>query len=195
MRFAIHPFLIILFLLTMLLVSACRTARSVAKEEQATQAAEVTQSSVAYDSSYARLFHALSLRADSIVLWMQPSVDGRAATVAEEGQCHEYDSCFGSVGIGRTEQSFATQKSGSTPQVAKVVIAGLQLESVAKEQKQSASLARDSLSVRESHQSFLSESMEEEPPNLRVRVYIVLFMLVAAIIAVAVLYIKRKFFF
>ena len=194
MRIPFHPFVIILFLLTMLLVSACRAARSAAIEEQATHAASATQSSVTYDSSLASLFRALSLRADSIVLWMQPGiVDGRATTVAEEEKQSGYDQYICTDDKGSTAQLSAAQRMCRAPKVGKVVIAGIQLQSVANKQKQTSSHARDSLSARESHQSSLSESVEEEPPNAHARVYIMIFILLAAIIAAAALYIKKKF--
>lgn len=162
---------VILLSLTMLLFSACRTAHSAAKEESETLSAETSQSSVSEDSSFASFFRSLSLRADSIVLWLQDSEAVQADTFSEEGiQATSADSSFCSSDSGFTAQSPKSPLPRARPSakgrtLAKVLIGGVHLESQAAEEKVTSSHARDSLSARESRDSSLSESEESKPPN------------------------------
>lgn len=153
-------------LVTMLLLSACRTAHKVAKEEAATHTSETSQSSVAFNSSFANLFSALSLRADSIVLWMLPSETEAASTSYEEdSSVAPVDTNLCLPTSGSTAHSKKPRHRTSTPKVAKVLISGLNVSSVQTEEKVTSSLARDSLSARESGQSSMTEKEESKPPN------------------------------
>lgn len=181
-------------LVTMLLLSACRTAHSAAKEESTTQTAETAQSSVASESSFASLFSALSLRADSIVVWMLPSEADSAATLEE-------DSCFAPADTSLCSDSsgFTARSSGqsrpkrNTQQVAKILISGLNMNSVQNEQKVSSSLARDTISTRESRDSSLSEKEESKPPNNNLWSLIFAFLLIAGIVFFAIMGVRSVF--
>ena len=115
MMYHIRSTFILLFM-TMLLFSACRTAHSAAKEESETHAAETSQSSVSEDSSFASLFRSLSLRADSIVLWLQDSETVPTATFPEEGiQTLSADSNLCSSDSGFTAQSTNSTSPSARP--------------------------------------------------------------------------------
>lgn len=176
-----------LLIVAMLLVSACRTAHSVAKEESATQTCDTSHTSVVAESSFASLFSGLSLRADSIVMWMRHSDADGATTFVEEDSCiAPDDTVFSASQSGCTAQSSASAKR-NTPQVSKILISGLHLESVRNEQKATSAMARDSLSAGESHVSSLSESEESEPPNNNVWSLIFAFLLIGGIAVFAFL--------
>lgn len=171
MKYHIRSTVILLFL-TMLIFSACRTAHSAAKEESETLSAETSQSSVSEDSSFASFFRSLSLRADSIVLWLQDSESVPTATFPEEGiQTLSADSNLCSSDSGFTAQSPNSPLPRARPStkgrtLAKVLIGGVHLESQSAEEKVTSSHARDSLSAREARDFSLSESEESKPPNL-----------------------------
>lgn len=184
-----------LLVLTMLLMSACRTAHSVAKEESATHTGDTCHTSVASESSFASLFSALSLRADSIVMWMYPSETGATATLLSEDSCiASADTSFCDSLSGSTAQYPALPKRRS-PSVAKILIGGLHVESVKGQQMEHTALARDSLAARESHDSSLSSSEESKPPNMwkLLSLSFIVFMLLGLIITFAVIGIRNAF--
>lgn len=171
MKYSIRSSFILLFL-TMLLFSACRTAHSAAKEESATQTTETSQSSVASKSSFASLFSALSLRADSIVLWLQDGETVPTATSSEEsGQFLSGYPNYCSPDSGFTAQSPNSPLPSARPSlrgrtIGKVLIGGVKLESTSSAQNNRAILARDSISTRENKDTAMAESEESKPPNL-----------------------------
>lgn len=189
----------ILLFMTMLLFSACRTAHSAAKEESATQTTETSQSSVASESSFASLFSALSLRADSIVLWLQDGETVPTATSSEEsGQFLSGYPNYCSPDSGFTAQSPNSPLPSARPSsrgrtIGKVLIGGVHLESQAAEQKATSTLARDSLSARESRDSSLSESDETKPPNLwnLVLQYALIYTILGLVITFGILALRR----
>lgn len=177
----------------MLLLSACRTAHTAAKEESATQTAETSQSSVASESSFASLLSALSLRADSIVMWMLPSESDSAATYDEEDSSYApADTNLSAGGSGFTARS-SGKPARNTPRVAKILIGGLQMNAVQSEEKATSSLARDSLSARESNSSSSSEKEESKPPSTHARAYICIGILLALLGFAAYTYIRKRY--
>ena len=200
MKYHIRSSFILLFL-TMLLFSACRTAHSAAKEESATQTTETIQSSVASGTSFASLFRELSLRADSIVLWLQDGETVPTATPSEEfGQFLSDNQIYCSSDSGFTAQSPNSPLPSARPSqrgrtIGKVLIGGIQLESKSSSQNNRAILARDSLSARESRDSSLSESEESKPPNLwgLVITYFFIFMFLGLLITFMVFALRSAF--
>lgn len=198
MMYHIRSTFILLFM-TMLLFSACRTAHSAAKEESETHAAETSQSSVSEDSSFASLFRSLSLRADSIVLWLQDSESVPTATFPEDDRQYlsldpkicSSDSGFTAQSTNSTSPSARPSSRGRT--IGKVLIGGVHLESQAAEQKATSTLARDSLSARESRDSSLSESDETKPPNLwnLVLQYALIYTILGLVITFGILALRR----
>lgn len=166
---AYHP-LVFLLVITMLLCSACRSAHSMTKEKSTTQTSDSCRTSVAVESSFASIFHQLSLQADSIVLWFQDS-DIVPAPDYNEDICSAYgDTVFTLPEVSCTAHRFSNVKPCAQPSLSvrtpsKVLIAGLQMKSQSTGQHQSNSLTSDSLSAREAHESSLAESQESKPPN------------------------------
>lgn len=61
-----------ILLILALLISACKTANKLAREEKSAQAADSSHFSESFQSSLQNLFSSLYFQADSLVMWMQP---------------------------------------------------------------------------------------------------------------------------
>lgn len=158
-----------ILLVLALLISACKTANKLAREEKSAQAADSSHFSESFQSSLQNLFSSLYFQADSLVMWMQPcpaedlytpalSTSAIATPVLLPGST----SPTGSTAHPASSHQHQAYKN---PQVGKILIRGLKVSRVQTEGIKSSSFARDSLSARESHHSNLSEKEESEPPN------------------------------
>lgn len=171
MKYYVNLFFIILCV-TMLCFSACRTANTSAKEESATLSTETTQSSVASDFSFASLMRSLSLRADSIVLWLWDGETVPMATLSEDcRQSLSADSNFCSYDGFSTIQCVDSPLTCARPSmrgrtVGKVLIGGVKVDSRSSLKSNRAILARDSLASRENSDISLSERKESKSPDL-----------------------------
>lgn len=169
-----------------LLISACKTANKLAREETSAQAADSSHFSESFQSSLQNLFSSLYFQADSLVMWMQPcpaedlytpalSTPDIATQVLLPGSTFP-------TGSTAHPASSHQQQAYKNPQVGKILIRGLKVSRVQTEGIKSSSFARDSLSARESHHSNLSEKEESEPPN-KYKVFILFpFLLIALLI-------------
>lgn len=175
-----------ILLVLALLISACKTANKLAREETSAQAADSSHFSESFQSSLQNLFSSLYFQADSLVMWMQPypaedlytpalSTPDIATQVLLPG------STFPTGSTAHPASSHQHQ-AYKNPQVGKILIRGLKVSRVQTEGIKSSSFARDSLSARESHHSNLSEKEESEPPN-KYKVFILFpFLLIALLI-------------
>lgn len=175
-----------ILLVLALLISACKTANKLAREETSAQAADSSHFSESFQSSLQNLFSSLYFQADSLVMWMQPcpaedlytpalSTPDIATQVLLPG------STFPTCSTAHPASSHQHQ-AYKNPQVGKILIRGLKVSRVQTEGIKSSSFARDSLSARESHHSNLSEKEESEPPN-KYKVFILFpFLLIALLI-------------
>lgn len=148
-----------------LLVSACRTAHSTEKASSETLSFSHAQSRVSEDTSFSSLFRALSLRADSIVLWLEGGETVPPAFCSEDFMPAPTDSIPCSSGSGSTAQSqgrpsVSTRPSSKGRALTKVLIGGLHMESQTEQQQATAFHARDSLMDRAARDASLSESDE-----------------------------------
>ncbi len=197
----IHHFLVLLF--ATMLLSACRTAHKATKEVTATQTAETSQSSVADQTSFAALLSSLSLRADSIVLWLQDGETVQAATCSEEDrQRMPADSSIRSQLNAATVQfvdspipTARPSARGRSGNVSKILISGVHLDSKTEGKKVTAYHARDSLSARESQDTSLSEKEEEKPPNLwnLVLQFALIYTILGLLITFGIIALRRAF--
>lgn len=64
---------VFLFVFSMAMLSACRTTREVSHEERSVQTSEASLTSTDSSFSFERFLSALSMDADSIVMWFGPS--------------------------------------------------------------------------------------------------------------------------
>ena len=191
----------IILCITMLCFSSCRTANTSAKEESATLSTETTQSSVASDFSFASLMRSLSLRADSIVLWLWDGETVPMATLSEDcRQSLSADSNFCSYDGFSTIQCVDNPLTCARPSVrgrtvGKVLIGGVRMDSHSAQESSHAVLARDSLSAREVCEVSHSESKESKPPNLwKLTVELFLaYMLIGLLITFIVLAVRSAF--
>lgn len=159
------PILIVLALL----ISACKTANKLAREETSAQAADSSHFSESFQSSLQNLFSSLYFQADSLVMWMQPCPAEDLYTpalstpdIATQVLLPGFTSPTGSTAHPASSHQHQAYKN---PQVGKILIRGLKVSRVQTEGIKSSSFARDSLSAKESHHSNLSEKEESEPPN------------------------------
>ncbi len=175
-----------ILLVLALLISACKTANKLAREETSAQAADSSHFSESFQSSLQNLFSSLYFQADSLVMWMQPCPAEDLSTPALSTP----DIATQVLLPGRTSHTGSTAHPASShqhqvyknPQVGKILIRGLKVSRVQTEGIKSSSFARDSLSARESHHSNLSEKEESEPPN-KYKVFILFpFLLIALLI-------------
>lgn len=65
---------VFLFVFSMAMLSACRTTREVSHEERSVQTSETSLTSTDSSFSFERFLSALSVDADSIILWFGPSL-------------------------------------------------------------------------------------------------------------------------
>lgn len=175
-----------ILLVLALLISACKTANKLAREETSAQAADSSHFSESFQSSLQNLFSSLYFQADSLVMWMQPCPAEDLSTPALSTP----DIATQVLLPGSTSPTGSTAHPASShqhqgyknPQVGKILIRGLKVSRVQTEGIKSSSFARDSLSARESHHSNLSEKEESEPPN-KYKVFILFpFLLIALLI-------------
>lgn len=158
-----------ILLVLALLISACKTANKLAREETSAQAADSSHFSESFQSSLQNLFSSLYFQADSLVMWMQPCPAEDLSTpalstpdIATQVLLPGSTSPTGSTAHPASSHQHQVYKN---PQVGKILIRGLKVSRVQTEGIKSSSFARDSLSARESHHSNLSEKEESEPPN------------------------------
>lgn len=158
-----------ILLVLALLISACKTANKLAREETSAQATDSSHFSESFQSSLQNLFSSLYFQADSLVMWMQPCSAEDLSTpalstpeIATQGLLPGFTSPTGSTAHPASSHQHQAYKN---PQVGKILIRGLKVSRVQTEGIKSSSFARDSLSARESHHSNLSEKEESEPPN------------------------------
>lgn len=175
-----------ILLVIALLISACKTANELAREETSAQAADSSHFSESFQSSLQNLFSSLYFQADSLVMWMQPCPAENLSTpalstpdIATQVLLPGSTSPTGSTAHPASSHQHQAYKN---PQVGKILIRGLKVSRVQTEGIKSSSFARDSLSARESHHSNLSEKEESEPPN-KYKVFILFpFLLIALLI-------------
>lgn len=175
-----------ILLVLALLISACKTANKLAREETSAQAADSSHFSESFQSSLQNLFSSLYFQADSLVMWMQPYPAEDLYTpalstpdIATQVLLPGFTSPTGSTAHPASSHQHQAYKN---PQVGKILIRGLKVSRVQTEGIKSSSFARDSLSARESHHSNLSEKEESEPPN-KYKVFILFpFLLIALLI-------------
>lgn len=175
-----------ILLVLALLISACKTANKLAREETSAQAADSSHFSESFQSSLQNLFSSLYFQADSLVMWMQPCPAEDLSTpalstpdIATQVLLPGSTSPTGSTAHPASSHQHQVYKN---PQVGKILIRGLKVSRVQTEGIKSSSFARDSLSARESHHSNLSEKEESEPPN-KYKVFILFpFLLIALLI-------------
>lgn len=175
-----------ILLVLALLISACKTANKLAREETSAQAADSSHFSESFQSSLQNLFSSLYFQADSLVMWMQPCPAEDLSTlalstpdIATQVLLPGFTSPTGSTAHPASSHQHQAYKN---PQVGKILIRGLKVSRVQTEGIKSSSFARDSLSARESHHSNLSEKEESEPPN-KYKVFILFpFLLIALLI-------------
>lgn len=175
-----------ILLVLALLISACKTANKLAREETSAQAADSNHFSESFQSSLQNLFSSLYFQADSLVMWMQPcpaedlSIPALSTPdIATQVLLPGFTSPTGSTAHPASSHQHQAYKN---PQVGKILIRGLKVSRIQTEGIKSSSFARDSLSARESHHSNLSEKEESEPPN-KYKVFILFpFLLIALLI-------------
>lgn len=184
-----------ILLVLALLISACKTANKLAREETSAQAADSSHFSESFQSSLQNLFSSLYFQADSLVMWMQPCPAEDLSTPALSTP----DIATQVLLPGSTSPTGSTTHPASShqhqayknPQVGKILIRGLKVSRVQTEGIKSSSFARDSLSARESHHSNLSEKEESEPPN-KYKVFILFpFLLIALLILYTIIKHRR----
>lgn len=181
-----------ILLVLALLISACKTANKLAREETSAQAADSSHFRESFQSSLQNLFSSLYFQADSLVMWMQPCPAEDLSTpalstqdIATQGLLPGFTSPTGSTAHPASSHQHQAYKN---PQVGKILIRGLKVSRVQTEGIKSSSFARDSLSARESHHSNLSEKEESEPPNK----YKVFTLFPFLLIALLILYTRIK---
>lgn len=175
-----------ILLVIALLISACKTANKLAREETSAQAADSSHFRESFQSSLQNLFSSLYFQADSLVMWMQPCPAEDLSTpalstqdIATQVLLPGFTSPTGSTAHPASSHQHQAYKN---PQVGKILIRGLKVSRIQTEGIKSSSFARDSLSARESHHSNLSEKEESEPPN-KYKVFILFpFLLIALLI-------------
>lgn len=175
-----------ILLVLALLISACKTANKLAREETSAQAADSSHFSESFQSSLQNLYSSLYFQADSLVMWMQPCPAEDLYTpalstpdIATQVLLPGFTSPTGSTAHPASSHQHQAYKN---PQVGKILIRGLKVSRVQTEGIKSSSFARDSLSAKESHHSNLSEKEESEPPN-KYKVFILFpFLLIALLI-------------
>lgn len=181
-----------ILLVLALLISACKTANKLAREEKSAQAADSSHFSESFQSSLQNLFSLQYFQADSLVMWMQPCPAEDLSTpalstpdIATQVLLPGSTSPTGSTAHPASSHQHQAYKN---PQVGKILIRWLKVSCVQTEGIKSSSFARDSLSARESHHSNLSEKEESEPPNK----YNVFILFPFLLIALLILYTRIK---
>ena len=181
-----------ILLVLALLISACKTANKLAREEKSAQAADSSHFSESFQLSLQNLFSSLYFQADSLVMWMQPcpaeDLSTPALSTPDIATQVLLPGCTSPTGSTAHPASSHQHQAYKNPQVGKILIRGLKVSRVQTEGIKSSSFARDSLSARESHHSNLSEKEESEPPNK----YNVFILFPFLLIALLILYTRIK---
>lgn len=147
--------------LFMMLMSACRTVREAAIEERSAQTTQQAMSSADFSSSHDRFFNALSVYADSIIVWMLPGiVTGETGltipTTSTEQTAEAYTDSMGSIPA-------TLPGTSASPRIGKIKIGGLRFESAASGEHKASHQSADSISHFSSRDSEKCESTKSTP--------------------------------
>lgn len=181
-----------------MLLSACRTAHKATKEVTVTQTCETSRTSVSVDSSFCSLLGALSLRADSIVLWLEPGETGSHSTTAsEERYARLREMAYRSMNSDSTAQfidstiPYAKPSNGNGRKVSRLLIKGLQVEKKELRQKAAVSFSKDTLDLITARDSVMTSSEQRRPKGNVALGYIIECILIIFLILLLALLIKQ----
>ena len=118
-----------ILLVLALLISACKTANKLAREEKSAQAADSSHFSESFQSSLQNLFSSLYFQADSLVMWMQPcpAEDLYTPDIATQVLLPGSTSPIGSTAHPSSSHQHQAYKN---PHVGKILIRGLKVSRV-----------------------------------------------------------------
>lgn len=144
-----------------MLLAGCRTTREAAREEQASQTSETSLMSEDHSSSLDRFFSALSVNADSIVVWYaDPSfpweVESRVVSGLSPETATPMKNDSACKGTG-------WRWAAPAPPIAKVKIAGLQLDKSASGEHSATHQKADTLKKCSSASEQFSERLVKTP--------------------------------
>ena len=180
---------IVFFFLFLALLSACRASRSVDRAMSATLSADTRHSRVADVCSLSHRLSGMSLRADSIVIWMMAETMSEdlglsLPSISKGDSTAPWDS--GAVAIDGKKKNGAVAKG--KPALTKVIVSGVRIDASSQEKKISSSSVRDSSSSLVNNDVKSSEETTVVSSHACARIYIIL----GIIIAFGVLYIRKR---
>ena len=164
----------------LLFLYACKSAHSVSKVEESAQTTEQVQSSAVTSSTLTDFISAISLQADSIIMWVLPDTSSRTPVF----QLLPDSTLDGK--LGKSIPSY----SGTLPNNA-IKVYGLHVNAASKGQQTTAVQKADSLSSTvKSNSSF--EEREESKPLACARAQYFIYGAIAAAVAIAIALIRRR---
>lgn len=187
--------LILLVSLSAILLTACRTAKSLKMEERDSVTIESAQSSETLSTSFFSAFSKLALQADSIVFWMDQG-HGRDRDFAPsyDPDCLSPDSVSIEMDLAQCGSCSTAQPKSRNARgnFSKVVISGLRLETLTGSESSSCDFHLDSITDKSEREAFHAEEKSVHPPDNKPKYFF--WILLVALGALAALYLKRKFF-
>lgn len=136
---------VFLFVFSMAMLSACRTTREMSNEERSVHTSETSLTSTDSSFSFERFLSALSMDADSIVMWFAP--------IHCESTPMENDS----------SSAVPLRSSASSPLIGKVKMAGVHIDSQKSVERAATRQSSDSVRSHSSADEQFSEQLVKSP--------------------------------
>ena len=172
----------------LLFLSACKSAHSISKVEESAQTTEQVQSSAVTSSTLTDFISAISLQADSIIMWVQPETSSRTPVF----QILPDSTLDGKLGTPMPTDMVKSisHGSGALPNNA-IKVYGLHVNAASKGQQTTAVQKADSLSSTAKTTSAIEER-EESKPLARARAQYFIYGAIATAVAIAIALIRRR---
>lgn len=169
----------------LLFLSACKSAHSVCKEVESAQQIETSQSSAVTATALTDFISAISLQADSIVMWVQPDLPSRTPVLQDLSDSTQFDKSDNS---GLTSPK-SNRKANSPHNAIKVY--GLHLNSSTAGESKCSLQTEDSASSTEKRDFTCEEKEKSKPPACAYASYFI-YGAIATAVAIAIALIRRK---
>lgn len=145
---------VFLFVFSMAMLSACRTTREMSYEERSVHTSETSLTSTDSSFSFERFLSALSMDADSIVVWFGDAHDESFAILPKTATSMVYDSCCTAVPL---------RTSAPSPLIGKVKMAGVHIDSQKSVERAATRQSSDSVRSHSSADEQFSEQLVKSP--------------------------------
>lgn len=178
-------YLLFLSVAMFLFLSACRSAHSVSKVAEAAQMTEHIQSSAASETTLTNFISAISLQADSLIMFVLPELSCRKPV---------FQGLTDSTNVEQSDNSGLIQKNDdciTAKPINAIKLYGLNLNSSTAGESKSSLLTKDSVSSK-TKQNVTTEEKENSETSTFSRVHYFIYGAIAAAVAIAITLIIRK---